>query len=941
MTATQFICLRMCILSAANSAIFYIRILIVLISLFLVSCTIHASPNVERIGSSLEESSIDIFIDHAPFKMPEDLDNQQFRPFEYLIKNNQTSKTNTRYWLKISSIFELNLSQERGYLYFGDFERILIYQLKNGSIENRINMGHLYKKSIKNVSPHYNLLPIDILDPQEALFVQLSSGFHINDAKENINPHFIPIDNLRDFRFRSSFDKSKGIVHLGLSFYLLFIILLCVSFSIIFSTTKLISFTLVCCSFLIFSLRHLEGQFMTILFWNHFNEGVLKYEILCRVAIFASFAVFALSNFKLGRYKRRLWISSISAIIYGIFSGVCYALTVSPFTHFSSFMKIICSLEILLTLLNSVAILITIWRNDNSKFAKVFVVSTLLYVIISYCGLWLNTTWLGQLNNFYSSKMYSSYSIFIYLGALATFAIKDLKNREDYYQEERMENKRLNSLQQYQTKLYTDISHELRTPLTIISGLANQLEDGKQKQLIQNNSKSLLQLINQILDISRIESGAAQLNEQDVELVSYMKVIVDSYSSLANEKCISLNFYSEHDTIPLLIDKDKLKTIVGNIISNAINYTPQYGKILVLLKTTQSEFVIKIKDTGVGISKENIDSIFDRFYRVRKPSTPSTGIGLSIVKELVHLLNGTIFVKSQLDIGTTFSLNFPLQETNLATHKSDNSNSNLHQKEIAPELGSIIDKSKATILLIEDNRDLIEYISNVLTPRYTLIKSNRAQAGIELAIKHIPDLIISDIMMPGKNGYELCAEIKNEIITSHIPVILLTAKADRSSKLKGLKTGAAAYLTKPFDEDELLIRIATILNNVKKSQEYFTQNSNSPLTLNQTKTVDPFITKVYEIIDSHISNENFGIPILCRELHLERTQVFRKIKAITGESASLLIKKKRMEKAHALLKENHRSISDIAFACGYSDPNYFSKVYKSYYNVLPSNHVVN
>lgn len=877
---------------------------------------------------------MNLYVDEPPFVRAQDILVKPFTPYTSLnLYQDPKNKANKRYWLS----FDLcNRSQntQRGYLSFGRFDRVFVYDRDDPNLACIQRFGKLYKQHIENKSPDYTLMPIKLAAGEQLnLLVHISAGYHMNSHNDEIEAVYIPWGEEDIFLENKPMLFKQGVLFIGILIFITFLLLGCIAFYFMVPQKSIIAFCAICLSTLLYFSRGLEVYFQEVIFWSQWDELIQRTEVLFRGFISASFLLFALIHFKFYKWKKVILISSTISIVLGVCIGLKLFFAIDPYKAFSQIDVSLYLIDIYFSIANSLFVLGLVWK-FNEPDARIFVVGTALYIAISYGGLALNLTYPGLATSYFSANMIAIYGLLLFLFFMSYLIVKRSYQVQFSFEKEMIKSDQINQLNESRNKLYTNITHELRTPLTIISGLANKLEDGKPKELIKKNSDNVLGMINQILDLSRIESGSMNINEDTINIIELIHMLNDSYYALAAEKNISLNFHSDIETLHVIGDRKKLKLILGNIITNAIKYTPAYGKILVILEKTRKEYIIKIKDNGKGISKEKLENIFDRYYQISSTDTLSTGIGLSIVKELVQLLGGTISVNSVLDKGSTFVITLPLHEIKINEQVNHHTYSDEAIKETVGEIilpNNLVHANE--ILLVEDNPDLLFYISDILKPHYNITTANRASYGIDIAIKNIPDLIISDVMMPGMSGFDLCNEIRNNPLTSHIPIILLTAKADKYSKLEGLKAGADAYLPKPFDEEELLIRINGLLDNKQKAQLYFQKSlHNSDTTTKQ----DPFLLKVLDIIEKHIGDEHFGIPQLCKALHLERTQVFRKIKAITGESASVLIKKKRMEKAHALLKENHRSISEIAFACGYSDPNYFSKVYKSYYDMTPS-----
>ena len=536
---------------------------------------------------------------------------------------------------------------------------------------------------------------------------------------------------------------------------------------------------------------------------------------------------------------------------------------------------------------------------------------------------------------------------------------KELKEKNEY----------LSRLDHLKTRLFTNISHELRTPLTIISGMTEQIQEHPDKwlskglQMIKWNSFNLLNLANQILDLRKLEMGKIELHVIHSDIIQFLKYIFESFQSLAEQKDIQLQFSSDQDQIMMDYDPEKILRIVSNLLSNAIKFTEAGGQIDLKIqgqnagekpnkKLNNGMLKLSVIDTGVGIPPKQLPHVFNRFYQVEEDSLSNseerqlstkigTGIGLTIVKEFVQLLEGEIKVESKIGEGTTFSLVLPVRRE--AKSKIEDPETLIHQfplfnsdptsgreKELLVPAKNI--DSLHQLLIVEDNPDVSQYLRACLEDRYQLYFAQDGKEGIDKAIEIVPDIIISDVMMPVKSGYELVATLKSDQRTSHIPIILLTAKADDDAKLSGLEKGADAYLTKPFNRRELTIRLQKLIELRQQLQERFRRAEDA------VPGVDPeseFIKRVKEEITKNIDDEYFGINELCKAIGMSRAQLHRKIKALTGRSTSIFIRSIRLHKAKTLLLHSDLNISQVAFEVGFSDPKYFSKTFNEEFGQTP------
>ena len=525
-----------------------------------------------------------------------------------------------------------------------------------------------------------------------------------------------------------------------------------------------------------------------------------------------------------------------------------------------------------------------------------------------------------------------------------------------------MEAKRLQEIDVLKTRLYNNITHEFRTPLTVILGMANELSkrvgarNKKSLEMIERNGKSLLSLINQVLDLSKIESGQVSLEMIQGDVISFIRYLTESFQSYVASKNITLTFYSELSEVIMDYDPKRLQSIISNLLSNAIKFTEENGKIILHISNQVNELksddlpelVIHIKDSGIGIEEENIQFLFDRFYQVNNTSTrkaEGTGIGLALTKELIELMNGQITVKSRVGKGTKFTVRLPITQeavkkiTNEEHAFFQNKENESQNRAVITDTNSSNPSELPQLLIIEDNVDVLDYIKICIKNDFHISEATNGKTGIEKALEIIPDIIISDVMMPEKDGFEVTDFLKNDDRTSHIPIILLTGKADNQSKLEGLKRGADAYLTKPFNKEELNIRLKKLVEIRQRLLERYSQSSIDkiePSTKVHFQIEDAFLKKLKEIVEKHIDNPDFNITQFCKEAGMSRAQLHRKLKALTNKSATIFIRSIRLRKAKVLLETTDLNISEVAYEVGFSNPSYFSTSFLEEFNITPS-----
>jgi len=513
---------------------------------------------------------------------------------------------------------------------------------------------------------------------------------------------------------------------------------------------------------------------------------------------------------------------------------------------------------------------------------------------------------------------------------------------------------RLKELNDLKTKLYANITHEFRTPITVILGMAQNLKenvsnrDKKSKtalEMIERNANSLLNLVNQILDLAKLEKGKLKLNLAQGNIINHLKYITESYTSFAKDKKIDLVFYNEIDEIIMDYDAEKISLVLKNLISNAIKFCRENDKIIVHVKQDEktSKLIIIVKDTGIGISKKDLAFIFDRFYQADKKDQQNiggTGIGLALTKELLKMMNASIQVTSTLTKGTTFSINIPINKA----HSTQQSTAYKKTKSIAlqiekePNTISQDDKALPIALVVEDNKDVATYILSCLEGTYQTLFAENGKIGISLALTHTPDIIISDIMMPEINGFEVCEILKKDEKTNHIPIILLTAKTSQESKIEGLSYGADAYLTKPFHKKELLIRAKKMIELRNILQEKYKNATSWKVQAENTlpNKNDVFINKIITKITENIDDNAFNSTELAKSLFLSESQLYRKLKALTNTSTAIFIRKVRLQKAKQLIESTDKTIAEICYETGFNDPSWFSKAFKQEFGFSPS-----
>ncbi len=576
---------------------------------------------------------------------------------------------------------------------------------------------------------------------------------------------------------------------------------------------------------------------------------------------------------------------------------------------------------------------------------------------------------------------------------------------------EHLQAEKLQEIDRKKSRFFANISHEFRTPLTLILGpleklLSENVQEPikKQYRIMLRNGRRLLRLINQLLDLAKLEAGSMSLKARPENIILLLKGIVLSFSSLAERKLTTLKFHAPEEPIVVYVDRDKLEKIVSNLLSNAFKFTPEGGAVAVAVAaavgsrsnfglriadfgTTQSPATrnlkseilqhkesveIRVKDTGIGISPDKLEKVFDRFYQADDSYTreqEGSGIGLALTKELVELHYGEIRVMSELGKGSTFIVRLPLGKEHLKPEEiveaSDQSSviseqllvaidSKIEEQEsrIKDQASSIEDRAlsvesersgdpdssgQPVLLIVEDNADVRAYIRDYLEKDYQIIEAVDGEAGFEKSAQAIPDLIISDVMMPKLDGYELCRKLKTDERTSHIPVILLTARAGGESKVEGLETGADDYIIKPFDARELQVRVKNLIEQRRKLRERFRKEVTlQPKEIAITSMDEQFLQKAMAVVEQNLSDAEFSTDEFARRVAMSRSQLHRKLRGLTDQSTHEFIRTYRLKRAAQLLQHRAGTVSEICYDVGFNSLSHFAKAFREQFGQSPS-----
>ena len=518
-------------------------------------------------------------------------------------------------------------------------------------------------------------------------------------------------------------------------------------------------------------------------------------------------------------------------------------------------------------------------------------------------------------------------------------------------------NNKLRELDTLKSNFFTNISHEFRTPLTLIStpiqeALARKDLSQEQRthlEIASRNTERLLSLVDQLLHLSKIDSGSLKLSIEQGPVMTFIAAWCESFSYLAEQKNISFDFKCIDREAITWFDADALQKIVVNLLGNAIKYTPENGQISVKASCNGKQLTFEVTNTGEPLTKNQMDIVFNRFYQI-DGEQGGAGIGLSLVKELVHLHQGTISAHSDKH-GITFEVilctdNQKLKEYTLKSSPTTlNSpghvlNTLVLQDLAQTELEEEQDDGLPILLLVEDNADVITLLKDTFKKEYQILTANNGEEGVLVATEHIPDIIVSDVMMPVMDGIALTRNLKKDERTSHIPIVLLTAKAGDENKLTGIDVGADDYITKPYNQKILVSKVENLIALRKKLRSRYSQEVVlKPKDIAITSVDEQFLEKVQKVLDKNLAESSFTIDGFSEAVHMSRMQLHRKLKALTGLSASEFVRSQRLKLAASILKKSDINISEVGYRVGFNDPAYFTKCFKEAYNCTPSQFV--
>jgi signal transduction histidine kinase/ligand-binding sensor domain-containing protein/CheY-like chemotaxis protein len=514
---------------------------------------------------------------------------------------------------------------------------------------------------------------------------------------------------------------------------------------------------------------------------------------------------------------------------------------------------------------------------------------------------------------------------------------------------QRIEADKLRELDQAKSRFFANISHEFRTPLTLILGPLERLKESRAAapavadvEMMRRNALRLSHMIDQVLDLSKIESASFALNLRQTDVREIARVCAASFTPLAGSHGLDLRLDVPAHSVLARIDAEQIEKCLNNLLSNAVKFTPAGGNVSVRVRAEsdasgRSWAILRVADTGVGIPPEAVERVFDRFFQIddeRQPSRRGTGIGLSLTRELVSLHGGTISVESTLGAGAAFTVRLPLAA---GDEVAERAGAERLVSEAASAAPAEREREAPLVLVVEDDDDMRAYVRGVLTEVARVVEATGGELGVRMSVEHAPDAVVCDVMMAGVDGFEACRRIKTDPRTSHIPVVMLTARAGEESRLEGLETGADDYIAKPFSAAELRVRVRNLIESRRKLRERFGREVTlMPADIAITPVDANFVERLMAIVNDNLGEPDFNVEAFAREVGMSRMHLHRKIRALTGQSTGEFLRTVRLRQAARLLREGGHTVTEVAYAVGFQTPTYFTKCFREDYGVTPS-----
>lgn len=876
-------------------------------------------------------------------------------PSEILLRKNEftalpvggiTPNSSYTYWLYLEDYEAAN--KKDTYLTFGDFDQMWLYGIIDQKIGDEQANGRLIKPGERAVMG----IPYGFIFDSQAEGILAKVKNYFFQEEQMIDPQFVTSAQFIKHQLEQQKARKNNVLFLGVLLGILFPFLIsATTFYLLRRKLYYLYWSLYVFSTMVITLYFFEKYSHIDVFFSFYPSISIYFERLLSIPQFVFFLL-VLHSF-LDLPPKLAWFKKV-------------------LRGFLGYIIVINTLDFVVVLLFGQ----TNWMFSflNIAVAPLFIFTPMLIVILLrlkkletnlvllgfgffITGIVMSILELQHISFFSNNLILENYMIPLCIGSILDVACFSLAiTFKDRQSEERKvaslaQLQSTHHLQEAKNKLYQNLTHEFRTPLSNILNMADLIERQPTEDLeeklyrIEQNGQNLLGLVNQMLDLAHLDAGAIRLNLKKGNLIGLLKYVVEAFQYKAKQGQIKLHFESDLEELWLDFDPTRLQQIISNLLSNAIKFTPKDGQITCAVKVVNSNDVsIKVSDTGIGIPKSDIPHLFERFFQVekhRKNNQIGTGLGLSIVKELVELMEGEILVDSEEGRGTSFHIHLPIvNRTNVPEIDDFDINSQVEEFKKDKTTSSdsqVPSEETATMLIVEDNEDVVFYLKVLYGDSYTILSASDGELGLKMAIEHVPDIILSDIMIPKLNGLTMCQMLKRDIRTSHIPIILLSAKSSPQEIAKGIEMGADAYLPKPFFEEELSLRIANALSARQQLTQYFRSQDLLPSFWNGKMDKDIcFYGQLAKLIEDNLDSSSLDIAFLCKELYMSRTQLYRKVKAITDKPVAHLIRDIRLKKAKYLLENTSDTIQYICVQIGIKDTSHFAQIFQKEFGLMPS-----
>jgi len=889
------------------------------------------------------------YIDYPSFAKVEDV---PLDSFQYL-SNSDLQRIwregiNTRYWLRFSIT---NTSQEvvsNRQLYLGQASRIFLYELENEKITLIEKKGSNYTqgKSLDGVSD--KIFDLSIRPDHTVSYLAHISSTFIPKGHELIDPQIIKVG------YESVIDIDvRNIQKIGMTYVAaLSIILFLLVFSVVvFIQTRerlMAAFGMLCLSFILYYARDMDYLLWAIDIYPPSDEFITRSEPLFRSFINGGFLFFTFSYFKEFKFRNIFKASSIFVFVFGVLSGLWFLLLdrISPTQEFTIVDTGLYVCYLVLTQVNDLLLLSFLWfsRKDYSRF---YVLGTALFLIMNYGGLFKDALFPEVLNIPYFGDYCFLLGAVLFTMCMGFLLIRRAQSKEVELIIQRNKSAQLEELNRMKSEFYTNIGHELKTPLSLIKApleleLNEQVEDSKSKnrlKMVQRNTNRLISLVNDLTDYTRAENAVQSLKIEKVNAARHFAFMFSNFESLAISQ---KKEFSKSIHIPdseTWYDRNAVETIVNNLLSNAFKFTKEGDTIDAQVTCRDNILSLQIKDSGIGIKEQDVERIFDRFYRAEYHSEiDGLGVGLAFVKNLVLRHKGEIQALSNYGEGTAFKVDLPVTKGSFPADWIVEFTTILNNAEDYT-LQNEQEKDSPIILVVEDNADMRDHLSQLFKETFQVVTAQNGKEGIYFAEQVVPDIILTDMMMPVMGGDQMCELIKNDEKISHIPILMLTANATETDKLKMLECGVSDYILKPFNNREIILKVRNQVNYISELRKRF-EISNIPNLIETAENTgeSKFWIRIEEVLKMHLSESNFTVEEFSKKMLMSRMQLHRKLKALTGLSASAFLRSKRIEASIALLRSGDLSVSEVAYESGFSSPSYYSKIFKEIYGVSPADY---